>query len=213
MKVTDSKLRSIIRIAISETIGIKNESLESTFGADIGQTRSFSSDSKFDNDDEDQVDQQDGIVFPIRRVDRPSSYGPFNLRRPPIPSLAAKYAPDGPEPNPRLYNRYSNYNQHLGIDIGVPVGTDVLAPVSGEVIGSSGHTMKILGTDGREYTFNHLDSFLYSTGQNVSAGQVVAKSGNKGPSTGPHLHFAVKQNGTAIDPMRLYGSTSIAGIA
>ena len=212
MKITDSKLRSIIRLAISEAAEIKNESLKSSFGADIGSSRSFSRIDNFGGNEEES-DSDSGIVFPIRRSDRPGSYGPYTLRRPPIPSLAAKYAPDGPEPNPGLHNRYSNYNQHLGIDIGVPIGTDVLSPVSGEVIFASGHTMKIIGADRREYTFNHLDSFLYSPGQTVSQGEVVAKSGNKGASTAPHLHFAIKVGGSPIDPMSLYGSSSISGIA
>lgn len=73
--------------------------------------------------------------------------------------------------------------------------------------------MYLKGDDNRRYEFMHLDSFVASRGDKVERGQVIAKSGNTGPSTGPHLHFQVRENGKLIDPMTLYSGGSIQSIA
>lgn len=164
------------------------------------------------------VEEADAL-FPVRKEDRPSKISPYGMRGP-IVDLARKHAPDGPEPDGKLYKRYSKPSLHGGIDLGIPIGTDLIAPVAGKIVAinpnpkaSGGKYMKLKGDDGRAYEFMHLDSFVASKGEKVEKGQVIAKSGNTGPSTGPHLHFQVRERGRLIDPMTLYSGGSIQTIA
>ncbi len=144
-------------------------------------------------------------LFPVRKEDRPGRITPYGNRAA-IKSLVRKS------------KRYSKSHFHGGIDVGVPIGTDIIAPVSGKISAinarskSGGKIMYLKGDDGRRYEFMHLDSFVASKGEQVVRGQVIAKSGNTGFSTGPHLHFQVREGGKLIDPMMLYGSTNIQSI-
>ena len=209
MKLTDARIRELVRIGISKSSKLKNEALQ---GSELG-VKDFIYQTEEDPIDLDSDSNEvAGLVFPIRRQDRPGSIGRYGMRDP-IPSLAEKYCEGGSDPNPDLCTRYSNPNMHSGIDVGVPVGTDVLAPTSGVIRSTGSHTMVLDGNDGREYSFSHLDSFVSQAGSQVTSGQVIAKSGNKGPSTGPHLHFAVKESGRYIDPMTLWGNRSTLSIA
>jgi len=100
---------------------------------------------------------------------------------------------------------------HGGIDIPAPMGTDVVAPWDGVVqslfyTNGGGQQLVIEHTDGRVTGYAHLLETLVSAGQNVTRGQVVAKVGSTGRSTGPHLHFTLKPSLSAdkIDPESLY---------
>lgn len=95
---------------------------------------------------------------------------------------------------------------HDGLDIAVAEGTEVLAVKSGtvtEVRTSStyGRLMKFETTDGYEVMYAHLSKVLVEKGEKVKQGQVVAKSGNTGLSTGPHLHYGIYRDGKLLDPM------------
>ena len=95
---------------------------------------------------------------------------------------------------------------HAGVDIPVPVGTPVRAAQSGRVIiaGSmGGYGLYICISHGGSLSscYAHNSSLGVSQGQSVKQGQVIAQSGNTGNSTGPHVHFEVRVNGTPVDPM------------
>jgi murein DD-endopeptidase MepM/ murein hydrolase activator NlpD len=97
---------------------------------------------------------------------------------------------------------------HKGIDIAVPVGTPVLAASDGVVtfVGQQrgyGNHVEVRDADGSVTTYSHLSAFDATVGQPVKAGQLIARSGNTGHSTGPHLHFEVKLPDavTVIDPL------------
>jgi murein DD-endopeptidase MepM/ murein hydrolase activator NlpD len=95
---------------------------------------------------------------------------------------------------------------HEGIDIAVPEGTAVRAAQSGTVIlaaytGGYGNYICIDHGGGLSTCYAHLSSYAVSSGAKVSQGSVIAGSGNTGSSTGPHLHFEVRVNGAAQDPM------------
>jgi len=95
---------------------------------------------------------------------------------------------------------------HEGIDIAVPVGTPVRAAAAGTVIyagwlGGYGNLVVVDHGGGLSTAYAHNSSFAASVGQSVAAGQVVSYSGNTGNSSGPHVHFEVRVNGTAVDPL------------
>jgi murein DD-endopeptidase MepM/ murein hydrolase activator NlpD len=95
---------------------------------------------------------------------------------------------------------------HEGIDISVPEGTPIHAAASGRVIlaaytGGYGNYTCIDHGGGLSTCYAHQSSFAVSSGQSVQQGQVIGYSGNTGSSTGPHLHFEVRVNGAAVDPM------------
>ena len=96
---------------------------------------------------------------------------------------------------------------HQGVDWATPVGTAVMASCGGTVTragwGSGyGYVVYIQHADGRETRYGHLSKVLVSVGQHVDQGQKIALSGNTGRSTGPHLHFELRINGTAVNPLK-----------
>jgi murein DD-endopeptidase MepM/ murein hydrolase activator NlpD len=99
---------------------------------------------------------------------------------------------------------------HEGIDIAVGSGTPVHAAQSGRVIvagwmGGYGNLVVIDHGGGLSTAYGHNNSFAVGSGQSVSQGQVVAYSGNTGNSTGPHVHFEVRVNGSPVDPLGYLG--------
>ena len=98
---------------------------------------------------------------------------------------------------------------HEGIDISVPEGTPIRAAASGTVIlmqseyesGGYGNYTCIDHGGGLSTCYAHQSSFSTSVGAQVSQGDVIGLSGNTGHSTGPHLHFEVRINGAATDPL------------
>ena len=99
----------------------------------------------------------------------------------------------------------ANYAQdglagHKSIDFRCSVGTDLLASADGEVIdvgdqGKAGYGkyLRIKTTDNRQLTYGHCSLVLVKKGDHVTTGKVIAKSGNTGRSTGPHLHFGLRE--------------------
>lgn len=105
------------------------------------------------------------------------------------------------------YPNYSSGRYHGGIDFPVPTGSNVYAAASGTVIlakyltYSYGRYVIIDHGDGLSTLYAHNSQLLVSVGDHVSAGQVIAKSGSTGNSTGPHCHFEVRVNGTQVNPL------------
>jgi murein DD-endopeptidase MepM/ murein hydrolase activator NlpD len=99
---------------------------------------------------------------------------------------------------------------HEGIDIAVPTGTPVLASASGRVIiagwmGGYGNLVVIDHGGGLSTAYGHNSAFAVGAGASVSQGQVVAYAGSTGNSTGPHVHFEVRVNGSPVDPLGYLG--------
>lgn len=95
---------------------------------------------------------------------------------------------------------------HKGIDIGVPYGSNVLAAASGTVSISTydngaGYYIMISHADGISTVYMHNSQLLVSVGDTVKKGQVIAKAGSTGFSTGPHIHFGVRVNGEYVNPL------------
>lgn len=96
--------------------------------------------------------------------------------------------------------------EHNGVDIAAAKGTPVLSPTDGSVTAiysnpMGGNTLIIHSTSG-EYRFGfcHLNYYGVKVGDTVSKGDLVARTGNTGRTTGPHLHFTVMRDGKYIDP-------------
>jgi len=102
---------------------------------------------------------------------------------------------------------YSNrVKMHEGMDVGAPTGTPVLAPADGLVTfaGSKSGFGIIVQLDhgyGIETVFAHSQMARVKKGQKIKRGTVIAQVGNTGYSTGPHLHYEVRVNGTPVDPL------------
>ena len=110
---------------------------------------------------------------------------------------------------------YSSGAPHSGIDFGVPEGTPVRVSKDGTVIKrrelttSYGKYLFIDHGDGLVTIYAHNSQLLVSEGQHVTAGQIIAKSGNTGNSTGPHCHWELRVNGVAqnVAPSLRIGDT------
>ncbi|MFD5868454.1 M23 family metallopeptidase [Corynebacterium sp. NPDC060344] len=95
---------------------------------------------------------------------------------------------------------------HNGIDIANAVGTPIYAVMSGTVIDSGaasgyGNWIRIRHNDGAVSVYGHMETLSVTVGQAVSAGQYIAGMGNRGHSTGSHLHFEIQPDGsTPVDP-------------
>lgn len=95
---------------------------------------------------------------------------------------------------------------HTGIDIGASTGTSIKAAASGTVTfsgwkGSLGQLVVISHGNGVQTYYGHCSKLLVKSGTKVSQGQVIAKVGSTGRSTGPHLHFEIRVNGTSLNPL------------
>jgi murein DD-endopeptidase MepM/ murein hydrolase activator NlpD len=95
---------------------------------------------------------------------------------------------------------------HKGVDWSTPIGTTVFASSDGVVASAGyrngyGYCVYINHPDGRQTRYAHLSEVLVSQGQSVSQGQTIAKSGNTGRSTGPHVHFEILINGVQVNPL------------
>lgn len=95
---------------------------------------------------------------------------------------------------------------HGGIDIAAPIGTPIKSASDGTVLDAGaasgyGQWVRVLNDDGTTAIYGHVDTYQVASGQRVTAGQQIATVGNRGWSTGPHLHFEVwDQDGNKTDP-------------
>ncbi|PND49808.1 hypothetical protein CQZ88_22860 [Rhodococcus sp. ENV425] len=105
---------------------------------------------------------------------------------------------------------------HTGLDIANSIGTPVYAAAAGTVINSGpasgfGLWVQIRHDDGSTTTYGHINETLVAVGQQVQAGEQIATVGNRGQSTGPHLHFeTMDSNGTKVDPIQWLAARGVA---
>ena len=95
---------------------------------------------------------------------------------------------------------------HSGVDLAADYGTNVLAVADGTVLDCSydaayGYILTLEHENGIQTQYAHLSEFLVNAGAEVRQGQIIAKTGDSGWTTGPHLHLGVLIDGEAVDPL------------
>lgn len=95
---------------------------------------------------------------------------------------------------------------HSGVDLAADYGTNVLAVADGTVLDCSydaayGYILTLEHENGVQTQYAHLSEFLVNAGAEVRQGQIIAKTGDSGWATGPHLHLGVLIDGEAVDPL------------
>ncbi len=96
--------------------------------------------------------------------------------------------------------------RHRGLDIAARIGTPVRAPADGVVVSTErdrgyGKMVRISHGFGYVTVFGHLHRILVRPGQRVRRGDIIGEVGNTGRSTGPHLHYEVRKDGRAVNPL------------
>ena len=115
--------------------------------------------------------------------------------------------------NPALYKGITKGSRHLGVDLATPMGTEVMAPTAGKVSYGKdknwGNYADLTLGDGTVVRFSHLSET--GSNQDVQPGQLLAKTGSSGNSTGAHLDISVRKGGQYIDPMTLSWLSQMIG--
>ena len=105
---------------------------------------------------------------------------------------------------------------HAGVDLANAIGTPILAVMDGTVIDSGpasgyGNWIRIKHDDGSMSVYGHMETLDVKVGERVKAGQKIAGMGNRGFSTGPHLHFEIHPDGNAaVDPVPWFNEHGIS---
>ena len=120
----------------------------------------------------------------------------------PLPSSRRITSPFGT----RFHPIFKTKKVHHGVDIGASTGSSIVAAKDGKVIiagwqGGYGNVVIIDHGGGITSVYAHCSKLIARVGQHVKMGEVIAKVGSTGYSTGPHLHFEVRKNGTVVNPL------------
>lgn len=110
----------------------------------------------------------------------------------------------------RIHPIYKTKKMHSGVDLTAPVGTKIYATGNGTVLRSSrsrgGYGKRIIIDHGYGYKtlYGHLNKMFVIQGQKIKRGDLIGEVGNTGRSTAPHLHYEVRKNNKAQDPINFY---------
>jgi lipoprotein NlpD len=146
---------------------------------------------------------------------QPDGVAPPSEISPPAANLSASNAPlRWPMAAPRLTSPFGRRwgRDHDGIDMAAPIGTPVYAAAAGVVIYAGdqvrgyGNMVVVRHNDGMVTVYAHNSVLLAHSGDVVGVGQEIARVGETGRSTGPHLHFEVRREGNPQDPMKFLPS-------
>lgn len=155
-----------------------------------------------------------GIMKPVSIAEKPSSKKPSSSYTPSTITSGYYLRPAGGPTTSSYGPRKGGF--HYGIDIGVSRGSTIVAAAAGTVVETVGYCVEGRSSCGGRYgnyvmiqhpngtitRYAHLSRVSVSVGETVSKGDPIAKSGNTGRSTGPHLHFQIeKSNGSTIRPV------------
>jgi len=160
---------------------------------------------------EDRMDSLDPAIRGAEEARLAAVWSPVTRgerwRSPFLRPLGPEYPTTSPFGTRRNYNNGLLTNFHTGQDFGAAVGATVHAPITGTVVFSDlltifGHVL-VLDHGNDVYTaYFHLSQIEVAPGETVVPGQEIAQTGNSGRSTGPHLHWELRIDGVAVDPMQ-----------
>ncbi len=151
--------------------------------------------------------QQSGAA--TQSASLPSSATPTNQT--PSGAIGSRPTPSGWPVTGRITQE--PHAGHMAFDIAVPVGTQIKTTMDGKVVyagwNDQGYGNLVIVENGAYRTYYaHLSSIPVSVGDQVAAGTVIGLSGNTGHSTGPHLHYEIRQNRVTINPSPMTRGTS-----
>ncbi len=156
------------------------------------------------------IERADSILKDIVDRNKPVEIPKVTYKPATAQTIGAAYvAPTGegvwPTVNRRINCEFMGYSGHTGIDLGGAIGTAIYAYRTGKVIFAGWGTgyglhVKIDHGNGMTTYYAHCSELLVSVGQTVSEGQMIAKIGMTGWTTGPHVHFEVRFGGVPVNP-------------
>ena len=155
--------------------------------------------------DRDAISVGQKLFLPNAKKPKSSSYGPsygaMVFSRPASGRISSKYGM-------RTHPVTGRWQMHAGIDIACGHGARILAARSGVVthtgrLGGYGNLVVIQHDNGYSTRYGHLSRINVRRGQRVRERQTIGRAGSTGVTTGPHLHFEVRLNSKAINPIRL----------
>lgn len=160
---------------------------------------------KLEQEEDKLIKQSNDLVNQIKNLQKKGSYAGGSMTWPcPSSSTISSYYGN------RLHPILKKYKMHTGIDISAKQGASIVAANKGTVIMSGwqsgyGYTVVVDHGGGITTLYAHCSKLLVKVGQTVSAGETIAKVGSTGMSTGPHLHFEVRKNGSTTNPLNYVG--------
>jgi murein DD-endopeptidase MepM/ murein hydrolase activator NlpD len=171
---------------------------------------------KYDNDQPIEISKLETIINPyisnqiaeLKEVD--NFLGTKESLLSATPELAPLFGKMTSNFGVRRWRKSGHVADHYGLDIAVPKGTPVCAPAEGVVTicswtGDYGNLIELDHGTGYTTRFGHLSKYNVEIGDRVQKGQAIGLVGSTGHSTGPHLHYEVRYNGTPIDPIDYMG--------
>ena len=182
------------------------EKYEDKIDLDIGITEKITTDktiqnsvklakSRVSSSIENAVDKKEAEEAKQREIDSHTVQGVY-LQVTPVSGIITS----------RFGNRESiRTSGHTGLDIAAPAGTPIKAAASGTVTfagysGGYGYVVKVNNGNGVQTYYGHCSRLYVSAGEKIEAGEVIAAVGSTGNSTGNHLHFEVRVNGSVVNP-------------
>ncbi|HOQ00918.1 MAG TPA: peptidoglycan DD-metalloendopeptidase family protein [Acetivibrio clariflavus] len=156
---------------------------------------------KIEEEEDKLISQSNALVNQIKNLQKSGAYAGGSMTWPcPSSKTISSYYGN------RLHPILKKYKMHTGIDISAKQGASIVAANKGTVIMAGwqsgyGYTVVVDHGGGITTLYAHCSKILVSVGQNVKAGETIAKVGSTGMSTGPHLHFEVRKNGATTNPL------------
>lgn len=133
-------------------------------------------------------------------VDPPANLGPFSVTHRPVPGSVTSLF------GSRVHPIFGTSRNHYGIDFNGSSGDSIAAAAPGQVITAgvmNGYGNVVILSHGDGYTtlYAHQSEILVSLGDTVQGGETIGRVGSTGWSTGPHLHWEIRVDGVAVDPL------------